>query len=248
LLLGASAAAIAVPGTAHAQSGDTPGFNPRTAWFTIAERDRRWAAVRAIMAKPQWNLDAIITTGSDLPGNYARYLTQIGGRGGGGDGPEVIFTRDAAQTTYSQVGGARFRDFWKKHASSWTTDGKLVISDASGAEALAKQMAEQGLNRAGARIGVAKLAGSRFEPEGLVASTYLENLKKALPGVVFVPVDKWGSDAGPIEDSAMIKGPEEQAVIRQAVAASEYGVSAMVAAIKAGAKTQGDLWFATFTA
>src|SRR5205085_3465027 len=109
---------------------------------------------------------------------------------------------------------------WKKHAASWTTDGKLVISDASGSEALAKQMTGQGFNRAGARIGVAKLSGSRFEPEGLVASVYLDNLKKALPGVVFVPIDKWGADAGPVEESSMLKGQQEQAAIRQAVAAS----------------------------
>src|SRR5258705_147790 len=32
------------------------------------------------------------------------------------------------------------------------------------------------------------------------------------------------------------------------VAASEHGVTAMVAAIRAGAKTQGELWFATFAA
>src|SRR5436190_23757094 len=105
LLAGVSAVGLALPMAqsfsvaAYAQSGASPGggFTPRTAWFTIAERDRRWGAVRAIMAKPQWNLDAIITTASDLPGSYARYLTQIGGRAGGGDGTEVIFLRDASQ-------------------------------------------------------------------------------------------------------------------------------------------------------
>ena len=109
-------------------------------------------------------------------------------------------------------------------------------------------MAARGLNRPGTRIGVAKLAGSRFEPEGLVAATYFEKLRIALPGVVFVPIDKWGTDAGPVEEAARIKGAEEQDAIRRAVAASEHGVASMVAAIRAGAGKQGELWFATYTA
>jgi Xaa-Pro aminopeptidase len=222
-------------------------FNLRAFSFSMAERDRRWAAVRAIMARPYWNLDAVITAASDLPGNTARYLTQIGMRMGGGDAAEVIFPRDPAQAVYVQVSGARFRDFWKAKAGGWMADGKLVISPAGGAEALAKQMAAQGLNRPGTRIGVAKLAGSRFEPEGLVAATYFDKLKAALPGAVFVPTDKWGSDAGPIDESARIKGAEEQNAIRRAVAASEHGVASMVSAIRAGASKQGELWFATYT-
>jgi len=55
------------------------------------------------------------------------------------------------------------------------------------------------LNNSGTRIGVAKLSGSRFDPEGLVAATFLDNLKAALPGVQFVPIEKWGADAGPID-------------------------------------------------
>lgn len=251
-LLHAGAAGLALPAwPAFAQDrGATrtgAEFNPSRAGFSVAERDRRWAAVRAAMARPQWNLDAIITAASDLPGNCARYLTQIGMRAGGGDGPQVIFPRDASATVHAQVGGARFREFWKEHAGGWMSDGKLTIGGEGGPEALAKGLAAQGLDRAGTRIGVAKLAGSRFEPDGLVAATYLDKLKRALPGAVFLPIDRWGADAGPIEESAMIKGPEEQEAVRRAVAASEQGIAALVAAIRAGARHQGDLWFAAFT-
>ena len=239
-----------VPSEAAAQIGAAPcaAFSPRISWFSVAERDRRWAAVRAIMARPQWNLDAIITVASDLPGNYAKYLTQIGMRAGGGDGTEVIFPRDPAQAVYVQVNGTRFRDFWKARATSWMAGGKLTVSAGGGAAALAKQLKAQGLDRPGMRIGVARLAGSRFEAEGLVAATYLDRLKASLPGVVFAPIDKWGADAGPVEESGMIKGPEEQDVIRRAAAASEHGIAAMIAAVRAGAKTQGELWFATYSA
>ena len=46
-------------------------------------------------------------------------------------------------------------------------DSKLTVSAAGGPEALATQMSGQGLNRSGTRVGVAKLAGSRFDPDGL---------------------------------------------------------------------------------
>lgn len=53
----------------------------------------------------------------------------------------------------------------------------------SGSAALAKLLAAEGYGRPGTRIGVAKLKGSRFDPEGLVSATWLERLKAALPGV-----------------------------------------------------------------
>src|SRR5829696_8579236 len=169
-LLQATAAAAALPtlpmlaAQVNAQGATQRlEFNPRAFSFSVDERDRRWAAVRAIMARPAWNLEAIITAASDLPGNTARYVTQIGMRMGGGDGAEVIFPRDPAQAVYVQVSGTRFRDFWKAKAGGWMADGKLAVSAEGGAQALAKQMAAQGLNRPGTRIGVAKLAGSRFD-------------------------------------------------------------------------------------
>jgi Xaa-Pro aminopeptidase len=246
---------VALPAAATLASAalaeDAPGrpeFNPRTWSFSVAERDRRWAAVRAVMGRPQWGLDAIITAISDLPANTSRYLTQIGMRPGGGDGAEVVFPRDPAKTVSVQVSGARFRDFWKQHAAGWMADGKLTVSADGGPAALAKQLTALGLNQAGTRIGVAKLAGSRFDVDGLVGAAYLDKLKTALPGVTFVPIEAWGTEAGPIEEVARIKGPEEQDAIRRATAASEQGVAAMVAAIRAGARTQGDLWFAAYTA
>jgi Xaa-Pro aminopeptidase len=251
-----AAAGLALPAQmlpvvgAQAQGAKTqlPEFNLSKTYFSAAERDRRWAAVRAVMARPRWNLDAIITVASDEGGNYARYLTQVGNRPGGEGAAEAIFPRDPAQSVYVQLGQARNRDVWNARNKNWTADGKLVISADGGPEALAKQMDARGLKRAGARIGVAHLSGSRFNESGSVSLIYLDKLSAALPGVTFLPVDKWGPDSGPVEEAGMIKGPEEQAVIRRAVAGSEHGVAALVAAVQAGAKQQSDLWFATYMA
>lgn len=249
-LLTVSAAGLAAPvlpiGTAAAQGGKPPpDFNVSTSSFSVAERDRRWAAVRAIMAKPQWNLDAIITVSSDASGNAARYLTQIGSRPGGENAPDVIFPRDAAQPVYAQVGQARTRDK-RKAGNQWVADGKLEITAEDGPASLAKAMAGRGLDRAGARIGIASLSGSRFNENGSVSVTYLDKLKAALPGVAFVSIDQWGPDSGPVEESAMLKGAEEHAVIRRIIAVAEQGLTAMVAAGRT-AKQQGDIWFAAYT-
>ncbi len=253
---GVAAAAVLplVPATSfiarplHAEPMSLPTFNLAGNVFSTGERDRRWAAVRAIMARPSWNLDAIITAASDSDGNYARYLTQIGNRPGSGDGPEVIFPRDGAQPVYVQVGSGRNRDMWKTRLSDWMSGNKLEISSDGGAEKLAEQLAARGFKREGARIGVARLAGSRFDPDGLVSQTYMEKLRTALPGVQWVAIDKWGIDPGPVEEAAMIKSSEEQAAVRRAVTASEAGLAAMVAAIRGGAQRQAQIWFAAYTA
>ena len=70
------------------------------------------------------------------------------------------------------ISGARHVEEWTRRLATgrWLSDGKLVLKAESGAQALAKLMAAEGYNRPGTRIGVAKLKGSRFDPEGLVPS------------------------------------------------------------------------------
>jgi Xaa-Pro aminopeptidase len=231
-----------------------PPFKVPTPVFSLAERNRRWAAVRANMARAQWNLDAIITAGSDALGNNARYLTQIVIQKYSQTAPEVLFPRDPSKPVIGHITGARHVEEWTRRLQpgGWLSDGKLVLRSESGSAALAKLLAAEGFNRPGTRIGVAKLKGSRFDPEGMVSVTWFERLKAALPGVVFLPIDQFppqvGNDTGPIEDASMSKGPEEQDVIRQAVAVNEQGIAAAMAAARNGATRQADLWWACFEA
>jgi len=213
--------------------------------FSLAERDRRWAAVRRIMQRAEWALDALITINSDLSGDSARYLTQIGGRPGRA---EVVFPRDEGIPVHALVGTARDKEFWDARLGGWVADGRLVTHAQDGSSAIAEHLRAVGLGQPGTRIGVAKLAGSRFDPEGLASATYLDNLKAALPGILLVPLDQWGRDAGPIDDSAMHEGPEEHAAIRQAVAAGEMGIQTLIGATRARPQVQADLWFPTFEA
>src|ERR1700757_1051297 len=108
-------------GAAELTPGQIQVTNPS---FSRAERDRRWAAIRRIMPKPQWNLDAILAPASSDQA-YPRYLTQIGGRGGSAD---VIFPRDDPQPDHAIVSTARNQTFWEKRLDVWRSDGKLILS------------------------------------------------------------------------------------------------------------------------
>jgi Xaa-Pro aminopeptidase len=240
-LLAASLKAIKDADAAETKSDKINIMNPA---FSGAERERRWTAVRRIMVKPQWNLDAILAPASGDTA-YPRYLTQIGGRSGSAD---VIFPRDDSKPVHALVATARNRIFWEKRLGAWSSGGKLIISQGEGSKSIAEVMKNLRLNITGTRVGVAKLSGSRFDPEGLVAATFLENLKAALPGLQFVPIEKWGADAGPIDESAMIKGAEEHEAIRRAVAAGENAIETIRRVARPSARHQGDIWLPTFTA
>ncbi len=260
MLQRAAAAGVGLPlahtltsGQVYAQGqARLPAFTVPTPVFSLAERNRRWAAVRANMAKPQWSLDAIITAGSDALGNNARYLSQIVIQKYSQAAPEVLFPRDSSKPVIAHISGARHVEEWTRRLQpgGWLSDGKLVLKTESGSAALAKLLAAEGYNRPGTRIGVAKLKGSRFDPEGLVSVTWFERLKAALPGVIFLPIDQFppqvGNDTGPIEDASMSKGPEEQDVIRKAVSFNERGIAAAIAAARNGATRQAEMWWACF--
>ena len=210
--------------------------------FSVAERDRRWAAVRGIMARSSWNLDAIIApAGGDKA--YTHYLTQIGGRGGGAD---VIFPRDPAKPVYALAGSSRNKRFWEKRLASWIADGKFVVREGEGSKGVIELLNALGLNQARTRIGLAKLVGSRFDPEGLVSATYLEKMRQALPGVLFLPIEKWGVDPGPIDEAAMVKSREEQEAIRRCAAVGEKAIETLRRVARPPAKTQADIWFPAF--
>ncbi len=223
----------------EAGPGDFNVFHPT---FSVKERDRRWAATRQIMARPQWNLDAILApaTGDKA---YPRYLTQIGGRGGSA---EVILTRDDSKPVYAFVGSSRNKRFWEARLESWRSGGKLIIEEGEGSREVAQRLKALGLDRAGTRIGVAKLMGSRFDPEGLAPSIYIGNLKAALPGTQFLSIENWGPDSGPIDEVAMVKSAEEHEAIRRCVAVGEKAIETIRRIARPPARHQGDIWFQTF--
>jgi Xaa-Pro aminopeptidase len=64
---------------------------------------------------------------------------------------------------------------------------------------------------------------------------------------MFLPMEKWGADAGPVDLPAMLKSAEEHDAIRRCVAAGENALAVITNSARS-AKRQADVWFATFSA
>ena len=221
--------------------------------FSARERDRRWAAIRSIMAEPQWDLDAILTspivtaTGPAFSAGFDRYLTQVGGLVEDDEafGP-VVFPRDRSTPVELMVEDDGSIDFWlARGLDEWTADGALVVSAGEAVSAVVERLSSMGARR----VGFADLEGTRFLPLGLVLVKFLEGLTAALPEVEFLPIERWQvdpPDPGPLAGPAMVKGVEEQEVIRACVRAGENAIEELVKGARRGAKSQADLFYAAY--
>jgi Xaa-Pro aminopeptidase len=223
--------------------------------FSLAERDRRWAAVRSIMAQPQWNLDVIIAdpcrlgsapsvAGTVSQEGFTRYLTQVGGLGDSEAG--VIFPRDPSAPVLVLLDGNT--SFWQPLLSEWTSDGKLVVTTGGGTENPPDIIGP--LQQMGAtRVGNAGLQGTKFNAWGLMPAPYLDAITAALPGVDFLPIERWKvnpPDPGPLAGPAMAKSPEEQEAVRACVRATERAIEVIVKAAGPPASVQANVWYPAF--
>src|SRR5215472_7375591 len=138
---------VSLRNEAVAAEGNAAQIHVSNPSFSRTERDRRWEAIRRVMVKPQWNLDAILAPASGDQA-YPRYLTQIGGRGGSAD---VVFSRDSAKPVHAMVPTARNRSYWEARLEPWCSDGKLTITQGEGAKSIAAQLKNLGLASAGIR-------------------------------------------------------------------------------------------------
>ncbi len=199
--------------------------------FSLAERDRRWKAVRAKMAEQ--NIDVIVTpqnTGHsmDFQAN-TRYLTHCGG---GGDADiAAVFPLNGAVTAIATSANPR----WTQ-TQEWTTDvrearreyGKVIV------ERLKELNVERG------RIGITGLGeveGTRT-PEGTILHGTWQRIRDAFPDAQLV-------DATPIlTEVRYIKSPEEIAVLTKSMEIVELGFQAEIETARPGVR-DWDVWAAT---
>ena len=171
--------------------------------LSLAERDRRHAAVRAAMAKN--GLDCIVApenTGEwDACQPDVRYLTTIGG---GGTAAAAIFPAKGEPTAI--VREPRRIEFWQA-AQDWVSDIRATREGRWG-EAMAAVLADRCGGRA--RIGIAGLEGVLRFPDGTVSSGELRALQEAFPEAEFVDA------TGPMHDIRQVKSAEEIALIERA--------------------------------
>src|ERR1051325_11009263 len=198
--------------------------------FSLAERDRRWQAVREKMADQ--NIDVIVTpqnTGHsmDFQAN-TRYLTHCGG---GGDADiAAVFPLNADVTAIATTANPR----WTA-TQDWTTDvrearreyGKIIV------ERLRELNVERG--RLGI-TGLGEVEGTRT-PEGTIFYGTWKQIREAFPNARLV-------DATPIlAEVRYVKSREEIDVLTKSMEIIELAMQAEIAAAKPGAK-DWEVWAA----
>jgi Xaa-Pro aminopeptidase len=144
--------------------------------LSLAERDRRWARVRQMMAEHGW--DAIVATHNT--GHVtkfqadARYLTHCGG---GADADiAAVFPLDGDVTVI-----ATSIERWDARIQDWVTD--LREARRQYGHRLGERLLELGLQNG--RIGVAGLAGSIRAPDGMIPYSTMKHLLDLLPNATF---------------------------------------------------------------
>jgi Xaa-Pro dipeptidase len=187
--------------------------------FSLAERDRRWAEIRARMRAAK--LDVIVVpnnTGhsTDFQSN-ARYLTHVGG---GGDAD--IATTAKARWPVVQDWTSDLREARRRY-------GKIAV------ERLKELKIDKG------RIGVTGLGTGTRTPEGTISHGFYTALRENFANAELV-------DATSIlTETRYVKSDEEVGVLTKSIEIVEKGVEAKIAAAKPGA-TDWQVWAAAMAA
>ncbi len=200
--------------------------------FSLAERDRRWAAVRAAMADR--GVDVILApqnTGHSMDFQAdARYLTHCGG---GGDADiAAVFPLDGAVTAIATSARPR----WTPEVQEWTADVREARRNYG--KVMVERLRELGLEKG--RIGITGLGeiGGTRSAEGLILHGTWKQLREAFPEAEII-------DATDILATVRdVKSDEEITCLTKAVAIVEKGYQAEVAAARAGA-IDWEVWAAT---
>jgi Xaa-Pro aminopeptidase len=208
---------------------DEPYPLPR---FSLAERDRRWAAVRKLMAER--GIDVIVAphnTGHSMDFQAdARYLTHCGG---GGDADiAAVFPLQGEVTAVATSAVPR----WTSKVQNWTADVREARRDYG--KQIVARIRELGLKKP--RIGITGLGdiGGTRSPEGLILYGTWQRIRDGFPD----------SEITDVTDILMavrdIKSEEEVACLTKAVQIIEKGYEAEKAAARAGA-IDWEVWAAT---
>jgi Xaa-Pro dipeptidase len=200
--------------------------------FSIAERDRRWKAVRALMAVQ--GIDVIVcpqNTGHSMDYQAdSRYLTHVGG---GGDADiAAVFPLEGAVTAVATSAEPR----WNKRVQVWTEDvrearrnyGKIIV----------ERIRELGLKAPTIGIaGLGEIGGTRSF-EGLIIHGTFKQIREAFPQSRIVDATALMAE---VRD---VKSDEEVACLTHAVEIIEKAYVAETRAARAGAN-DWEVWAAT---
>ncbi|MEE9290439.1 MAG: M24 family metallopeptidase [Alphaproteobacteria bacterium] len=189
--------------------------------FSLDERDRRWAAVRARMAEA--NLDVIVcpnNTGhsTDFQAN-CRYLSHVGG---GGDADiAVVFPLEGEVTAIATSAAPR----WPT-VQEWTTDVREARRNYG--RVAVERLKELGVERG--RIGITGLgdeAGTRT-PEGTIGYGFWKQIREGFPEAELVDATTL------LTKVRYVKSAEEVDALQKSMDIVEMGIEAKIAAARVG--------------
>ncbi|HEY1265980.1 MAG TPA: M24 family metallopeptidase [Candidatus Binatia bacterium] len=198
--------------------------------FSIAERDRRWRAVRELMRRER--LDVIVTpqnTGHsmDYQAN-TRYLTHVGG--GGDSDIAAVFPLEGEVTAIATSAAPR----WPT-VQDWTKDVREARRNYG--PVIVQRLKELGVERG--RIGITGLGeteGTRT-PEGTIFYGTWKNIREGFPNATLV-------DATDIlAEVRYTKSQEEIDALTKSMEIVEKGIEAKIKAARPGAR-DWDVWAA----
>jgi Xaa-Pro aminopeptidase len=191
--------------------------------FSLAERDRRYAAVRERMQAE--GLECLIAAPGEPfePQASSRYLTQVGGLQGAAWA--VLPLQGEATAILSSE---REHRMWSRHLP-WPAD----LRWGSQTQLLIDRVKELGPRK----VGVVGLAGVHHRPEGIIPYTSWVKIQAGLPDV------EWTNASELLDRCRVVKGPEEIAVIQRITDADEAAIQRMVEFARPGLD-EADLWLA----
>lgn len=189
--------------------------------FSLAERERRWANVRALMARD--GIDAIFTppnTGLfDMFQANSRYLS---GMGGNHCMVAVMFPSEGDVTAISSPDVDK--QIWMQR-QDWVTDIRNIASNWGYTGSVVERLKElPGIRR----LGVTGLSGNTRFPEGTTSHGIVQGLRELLPNVEIVNANAL------MEEARFVKSAEEIEFLRKSVELVERAVSVMEAECRPG--------------
>ncbi|MEP6843864.1 MAG: M24 family metallopeptidase [Pseudolysinimonas sp.] len=195
--------------------------------LSLAERDRRWRAVRDLLVEQQLDGVVIFGAGRNAPDSYlsneARKAVMLLTL----EDDPVMFLGDVPLDHYD-VPGQR----WERWVTDW------VAGD--GIANLAARLTERGLS--GARLGIVGLTSRAVgEWAGIISHTTWQRVLGAMPDV------QWTDIADAYESLAIIFSPEEQVLVRKAAELGERGCEAFAQAARDG-RNEHEIAAASFQA
>lgn len=182
--------------------------------LSLKERDRRWAAVRAMLARHGLDGVVVFGTGRDAADSYItneakRSVVLLPAKG-----EPVVFIGDVPLDRYDKPGQR-----WQRWVEDWVAGDSIAN--------VAARIGSLGLGHA--RLGVVGLT-SRMVGDwaGVVSYNTWTRLLGLLPGV------QWTDVSGEYESIVAIKSLEERVLLRKAASLGEDACRAFVEAARAG--------------